>query len=80
MMNFKICMTAECIEGVGKKHTKYFANLEKNRSEAKTLHNLEKEGVVVSDQSVILNELKAFCKKKTTTKKQQQQQKKRIQK
>ena len=30
---------------------------------SKTLHNLEKQGVLVSDHSVILNELKAFYKK-----------------
>ena len=40
----------EYIEG-GEKNTKYIANLERKRSEAKTLHKIEKQGHTISDQS-----------------------------
>ena len=53
---------AEYIEG-GEKNTKYFANLEKKRSEAKTLHKLNTERKEITNQKEILNEVRSFYEK-----------------
>ena len=52
----------EYIEG-GEKNTKYFANLEKKRSEAKTLHKLNTERKEITNQKEILNEVRSFYEK-----------------
>ena len=53
---------AEYIEG-GEKNTKYFANLEKKRSDAKTLHKLKTDMVEITDRKEILNEVRSFYEK-----------------
>ena len=50
---------ADYIEG-GDKNTKYFANLEKKRSDAKTLHKLINNGKEFTSQKDILEEVKSF--------------------
>ena len=50
---------AEYIEG-GEKNTKYFANLEKKRLEAKTLHKLVTDRNKITNQKEILNEVRSF--------------------
>ena len=54
---------AEYIKG-GEKNTKYFANLEKKRLDAKTLHKLKTE---ITDRKEILNEVRFFYEKKMYT-------------
>ena len=56
---------AEYIEG-GEKNTKYFANLEKKRSDAKTLHKLKTDMVEINDRKEILNEVRSFYEKMNT--------------
>ena len=53
---------AEYIEG-GEKNTKYFSDLEKKRSEAKTLHKLNTERKEITNQKEILNEVRSFYEK-----------------
>ena len=53
---------AEYIEG-GEKNSKYFANLEKKRSEAKTLHRLVTERNEITNQKEILEEVRRFYEK-----------------
>ena len=50
---------ADYIEG-GEKNTKYFANLEKKRSDAKTLHKLVNNEKEFTNQKDILEEVKSF--------------------
>ena len=56
---------AEYIEG-GEKNTKYFANLEKKRSDAKTLHKLKTDMIEINDRKEILNEVRSFYEKMYT--------------
>ena len=58
---------ADYIEG-GEKNTKYFANLEKKRSDAKTLHKLAKNDKEFTKQKDILEELKSFYENMYTEK------------
>ena len=53
---------AEYIEW-GENNTKYFANLEKKRSVAKTLQKLKTDMVEITDQKEILNEVRSFYEK-----------------
>ena len=50
---------ADYVEG-GEKNTQYFANLEKKRSDAKTVHKLIDNGHEYTRQGDILKEIKAF--------------------
>ena len=54
---------AEYIEG-GEKNTKYLANLEKQRSDAKTLHKFKSDMVEITDRKEILNEVRSLYEKK----------------
>ena len=58
---------ADYIEG-GEKNTKYFANLEKKRSDAKTLHKLVKNDKEFKKQKDILEEVKSFYENMYTEK------------
>lgn len=44
----------------GEKNTKYFANLERKRVDAKAIHKLVKNGKEFTNQKVILGEIKSF--------------------
>ena len=58
---------ADYIEG-GEKNTNYFANLEKKRSDAKTLHKLVKNDKEFTKQKDILEEVKSFYENMYTEK------------
>ena len=52
----------------GEKNTKYFANLEKKRSDAKTLHKLVNNEKEFTNQKYILEEVKSFYENMYTEK------------
>ena len=62
-----IRLKADYIEG-GEKITKYYANLEKKRSDATTLHKLVKNDKEFTKQKDILEEVKSFYENMYTEK------------
>ena len=61
--DYIIRSTAEYIEG-GEENTKYFAKLEKKRSDVEALHKLKADIAEITDRKEILNEVRSFYENK----------------